>query len=480
MTPEPRSGEPPDVVQLDPGLDPPALRRLAEIGALLHGATDLARILRTVLVAATARQGAGMNRAFLLLPDESCSMLRGEMAVGPSDASEAHRVWSALKDSGATLTEMLSAYDESIEERDVRVNEIVGRLGVPLDREDDILTQAYRGGVTFVVGSPPPVLPTARRVAAILGAEAFAVVPVLARRGAVGLLVADNLITGRPISTRNVDLLELLACQAGLAIENARLAKALSEKVEELRVANEALKQEQEKVVRAERLSAVGEMAARVAHEIRNPLVSIGGFARRLLVDLPGEDARTEPLRIIRDEVARLERTVGDVLDFVRPAECVLRPTDVNEVVRRSSEIASAECEQAGVRVTVRCTPDLPLVAAEPSRLKQALLNLLRNAAQAMPRGGDVLIATAEENEWVVIHVSDTGEGIPEDKLREIFEPFYTTRSQGTGLGLPIVAQLIGRLGGRIEAESAPGQGARFTIRLPRKEVCREEDTDRR
>jgi signal transduction histidine kinase len=76
--------------------------------------------------------------------------------------------------------------------------------------------------------------------------------------------------------------------------------------------------------------------------------------------------------------------------------------------------------------------------------------------------------------------VSDTGEGIPEDKLREIFEPFYTTRSQGTGLGLPIVAQLIGRLGGRIEAESAPGQGARFTIRLPRKEVCREEDTDRR
>jgi signal transduction histidine kinase len=447
-----------------------ALRRIAEIGLLLHGATRLDDVLRAVLVTATARQGAGMNRAYLLLGDEEGRILRGEMAVGPSNAEEANQIWNALHESGPSLTEMAEAYRNSVGRRDVRANELVRRLTVPLDDTADILVQVYRLGTTMVADASSPIPSEAQRVAAVLGVREFAVVPVLARKGSLGVLVADNLITRRAFSKRGVELLELLACQAGLAIENARLQETLAQKVDELGRAYEALREEQEKLVRAERLSAVGEMAVRVAHEVRNPLVSIGGFTRRLLVEMPEKDPRSEYLRIIRDEVARLEQIVGGVLDYVRPPVSAVGMTDINAVVRTSLDLLSTQCDQAEVKVSLCCDETVPFIAADEARLRQAVLNLCRNAIQAMPDGGRLEVSTLPDRDWVLIRIEDTGVGIASDQIERIFAPFYTTRSQGTGLGLAITSQVVEAHGGRVEAESERGVGSRFTIRLPLKE----------
>ena len=451
----------------DPRWDTVALKRLGEIGLVLHGATGLDDVLRAVLVTATAGQGAGMNRAFLLLGDEKGRVLRGEIAVGPSNAEEANRIWSALRDSGPSLAEMIGAYRHSVAERDVRVNEIVRRLTVGMDETDDIAVQAYGRGTTLLVNSAVPLPPEAQRVAGVLGAREFVVVPVLARKRSLGVLIADNMITGRPLTRRGVDLLELLANQAGLAIENARLRTALAQKVDELGQAYEALSREQKKLVRAERLSAVGEMAARVAHEIRNPLVSIGGFTRRVLRDIPDGDERGEYLRIVRDEVERLEQVVGGVLDYVQPPSSRLALTDLNALVRSAVDLFAAQCEQASIVIVTRFCEDLAPVPADEGRLRQAVLNLCRNAIQSMPGGGRLTMVTRSDGDTAVILVEDNGPGIAADQLDKLFVPFYTTRSQGTGLGLAIASQVVEAHGGRIEVDSERGRGSRFTIRLP-------------
>jgi signal transduction histidine kinase len=445
-----------------------ALKRLAEIGLLLHGPTRLEEVLRAVLVTATAGQGAGMNRAFLLLHEEGGEVLRGELAVGPSNAEEASRIWSALQVSGRSLAEMVGAYGESVTGRDVLVNDIVRRLTIPIDCEDDILVQVLDRGGTRLVGKQAPMPPEARRVADVLGAPQFVVAPVLGRKRSLGVLVADNLITERPLTRRSVELLELLAGQAGLAIENARLRDALARNADELGQAYEALRAEQEKLVRAERLSAVGEMAARVAHEIRNPLVSIGGYARRLLSRVPdGDSVKGEYLKVICDEVERLEEVVGGVLDYVRPPLARIGLVDVGALLRSCAELMISECDRAGIVVTIACAEGLPPLPADESRLRQALLNLSRNAIQAMPDGGRLELAASLEGGSIALRIRDSGEGMDPDQLEKIFVPFYTTKSHGTGLGLAIASQVVEALGGRIEVDSGRGRGSEFTIRLP-------------
>jgi signal transduction histidine kinase len=225
----------------------------------------------------------------------------------------------------------------------------------------------------------------------------------------------------------------------------------------------------QARLLQAERLATMGRMAALLAHEIRTPLTSIGGFARRLVRSTPPDDPRRQELEIIVAEVARLERLIDEVLGFSRISRTCFQPLDLNTEISSLLSTLEDEMCRRGIALELRLDAGLPPAAADASQIRQALTNLVVNAMEAMPGGGRLTVTTLHEGGYVEIGVSDTGVGIqPEDRER-MFVPFFTTKVSGTGLGLAVVSQTVENHHGSIGIESNAGSGTTFRVRLPLK-----------
>ncbi len=255
-------------------------------------------------------------------------------------------------------------------------------------------------------------------------------------------------------------ILGLLADQAAAAIENARLYQDLQQQMHRLREA-------QAKLVQSARLAAIGELAAGVAHELNNPLTSVIGFAEILLEEMEPDSPYRRDVERILAEARRAGDIIQDLLDFARQVRPRRVPMDINEVVRQTLSLTRARLERSGIVVEESYTEGLPLISLDSGRMKQVFLNLIQNAAQAMPKGGVLTVSTAREGDQVTVTVSDTGTGMSPEVLEHLFEPFFTTKPGGTGLGLPVSLGIVQEHGGRITVESAPGKGSSFTVWLP-------------
>ena len=227
-----------------------------------------------------------------------------------------------------------------------------------------------------------------------------------------------------------------------------------------------AIKQLQNQLLERERLAAVGELAAMVAHEVRNPLAGIRGGCEILLEGYPEGDTRHDIGVEIIHQVDRLSRTVHDLLLFARPKAMDLVPTDLHSLIERILHVLHDDPAIGAVEVVRDFGDGVPIIQADGRQMEQVFLNLFLNAIQVMNHKGTVTITTRTHGRQVVVTVSDTGPGISPDKIAHIFEPFFTTRAQGTGLGLAIVKKIVEAHGGQIEAASTPGSGARFTATL--------------
>lgn len=271
------------------------------------------------------------------------------------------------------------------------------------------------------------------------------------------LLVVDDRVRDA-FSTDEVALLESLAVQMGVVVENSRQHRRLQER---------------------DRLAALGQMAAGLAHEVKNPLGAIKGAAQ-LLGDPSGrlDPQNREFVGIILEEVDRLDRVVGSVLDYARPSKGDLGAVDVNAIVRRTITVLASEPSE-GLDICTELREGLPFARADAEQLRQVLINLIRNAVQAMGGRGRLLVATSlrvergglnglqERPTSVEISVRDEGPGIAPHVLEKLFVPFFTTKPTGTGLGLAISQRAIEEIGGRIEVHSRPGAGSTFTVVLP-------------
>lgn len=241
----------------------------------------------------------------------------------------------------------------------------------------------------------------------------------------------------------------------------------------ELRESLDATRLLQGKLVEAEKLSALGRLTADVAHEIRNPLTAIGGFAKRLEKRLPEDTKEREYAKIVVSEVTRLERILRDTLTFSRETKYYLRHEDMNGLLDRTAAKYGEACREKGLSIGVRPAPDLPRCIVDGDQILQALDNLVTNAIDAMPAGGTLTLATrtACENgtRYVAIDVMDTGPGVPPDLVERIFEPFYSTKEigHGTGLGLSICKKILEEHRGAIRVSPGPGGGSIFSLLLP-------------
>jgi two-component system sensor histidine kinase HydH len=225
-------------------------------------------------------------------------------------------------------------------------------------------------------------------------------------------------------------------------------------------------------VERAKHLAAIGRLAAGVAHEVRNPLSSLKGFAQFLRGKFqPGSDEERYS-DIMIEEVERLDRVVQELLDFARPVEAVRKPVDPNSLVAESLALVSEDAGFRDVTIVRRLADGLPDVYVDQFQMRQVLLNLMLNAMEAMSGGGSLTVESALESDGgerpqVCVSVSDTGPGMAEEELEKLFEPFYTTKQEGTGLGLTIVSRLVEQNGGRVSVRSTQGEGTTFSLRLP-------------
>jgi signal transduction histidine kinase len=293
--------------------------------------------------------------------------------------------------------------------------------------------------------------------------------PIMVRGEAVGVL-AFYTEAPREYGEAEIAYLASFADQAAIAIENARLYETLRKSHEELLAA-------QAERVRSARLAAVGELAAGIAHETRNPLGAISHATETLQrsLDLRGEDA--ELLEIIRREAARLNEIVSDFLTFGRPRPLALQETDLGGLIKDVLLAIEQDerCHRA-MRFETTVDPALPRLALDPHHMSQVLWNLYLNAAQAMPGGGILRTRVAlgrgpDGGEAVVLEISDTGPGIPPEAERRLFEPFFTTKPDGTGLGLPIARRIVEEHGGTLTLGPGPAGGTLARIRLPLREA---------
>jgi two-component system NtrC family sensor kinase len=284
-------------------------------------------------------------------------------------------------------------------------------------------------------------------------------VPLIVQGRVQGVIVVINR-AGGAFTSDDLELLQFLAGAVAVAAENARLYSELADFAREL-------ERSQAQLIQAEKLAATGRLAASLAHEINNPLQAIHNCLH-LVVDRPlTEEKKEYYLGLAQAEVERLITLVQRTLEFYRPSQGRPIATQVNRLIENVLALSNKRLEHGRVQVRTQLQPDVTPITAVPDQLTQVFLNLIVNAVEAMPEGGTLTIRSTLHDSQLAIEVQDTGQGLTPDEVTRIFEPFYTTKAGGTGLGLAVSYGIIQQHGGRIEVQSMPGQGTTFTVLLP-------------
>ena len=226
----------------------------------------------------------------------------------------------------------------------------------------------------------------------------------------------------------------------------------------------------------SEKLAAVGELSTYVAHEIRNPLFAIAGFANSLLRSSSLDDKARAKVSIILEESNRLDKILKSLLNFSRPTLGMEGQVDVSLVAVQTMELMGLACQKQGIEVKVEVAPGLPMAKGDPELVKQCIINMVKNSMEAMPEGGALVMRCFLRSDNVVMELEDTGRGIAPENLDQVFNPFFSTKDKGSGLGLAMTKKILDEIGGSVELESEVGKGT--TVRLVMPPLIAAEETD--
>lgn len=418
----------------------------------------LNKLMHLILTAITAPSSNLFERSILFLRNEKSNVLQGMLAVTRQLSEELQIVGGhdALGSRWELSDEIISRQRSAEFCMQVRLTRIEIDGVCPLINKIVSERSLCRSGDDHCQQC------TECRFIKQLCGGSFAVVPLVARETTIGMIVVDNPDSGREISSDNLHFLQLFANQAGMAIENSMLYSRIKD-------AHLNLRDARDRLLHVERLAAIGEMAANLAHELKNPLISIGGFAGRLLKSLPTSTKEHRYADTIVSEVSRLEKMLAEILAFSRKPTICFSSCDLEEIVRDCLANGVTAFEDHNIKISLACAPGPWTVSGDACQLKQVFLNLILNSCDAMPEGGELTLTlgkSAKNEKSVIITVEDTGGGIPKEMMPQIFNPFFTTKHHGTGLGLAIANRIVLNHFGSIEAKNAE-RGAVFTVTLP-------------
>lgn len=296
-----------------------------------------------------------------------------------------------------------------------------------------------------------------------LGIKCIMTVPLWSSNAMTGLLTAVNKKDGTNFDRHDLRLFTVFSSLAGAALQNASLYTDLAGKMNELRSA-------QEQLVHSTKMAAIGELAANIAHEVNNPLTSVLGYTTHLMKTLDLPESPKKILGMMEQETLRVRKIIRNLLDFSRQKNSWMQPTDILGPLRETVAFVQGAAQSSMVKINEEYNGSPVIVNMDPNEMKQVFINIINNALQAMPRGGDLRIRVHPVGgHEATIEFADTGVGISPENLQKIFEPFFSTKEDrdGTGLGLPISYRIVQHHGGRIDVESEPGKGTVFRIVLP-------------
>jgi signal transduction histidine kinase/DNA-binding response OmpR family regulator len=436
------------------------LSLLRELSQFLQGTLDAERLYHVILLCVTTGHALGFNRAFLFTRDRATNQLCAQMAVGPASREDAFRIWAELSAQGRTLHDLLRSLEKLPSKETMALYPMIRDLKYSLDDPSEIVPRTALEKKEQVVTDAAHDPRVTQRFRQIFGCQEFVAVPMIVKGSVVGVIVADNLYSGRAITDDHVKLLTLFSSQAALAIENADTYAELQKSLDRLRLA-------QKEIVHTEKLATIGKMAAHVAHEIRNPLSTIGGFARAVLKRPDSVDRVTKNVKIIAEEATRLENMLKGVMDFSRPSAPVPKAADFNVTVENAFRTHAELLGARNIHASLDLDRSIPELTYDENQIMQVIHNMIRNAADSMPQGGALNLKTAREGDLVSLQIADSGSGIPPHILDRLFDPFFTTKPDGTGLGLAVSKKILDDHGGRIEVQSTVGKGTTFKILLP-------------
>lgn len=420
---------------------------LQQVSNSMLSTIKLDRLTQLILTALTESPTPLFDRAMLFLVNERAQVIQGMMGATRS-----------LSESEPQITRRRPRAP-----RNADFDRLVRATRLPLDRASNLISAAVLDKQMIYAGKTRD-RSIDRDYSRRFGTPPYAVAPLIAQERVVGAIVVDNNVTLRPLADDDLRLVQLFANQAGMAVENSILYNRLED-------SNRYLHETQEQLLQGEKLAAIGKMAAAIAHEIKNPLVSVGGFAERLKRKLPENSEEWHNAALISREVHHLEEMLTDLLFFAKKNTICYNRCSINQIIDDALAMVALNLDKKKIDLVRNFAPRLPSLLGDCQQLRHVFMNLFNNACEVMEPGGvlqiDTTAARLNKKRAVAVKVIDTGSGIPQELLHTIFNPFVTTKEMGTGLGLSIVDKIVAGHCGKIEAHNRPEGGAEFTVILP-------------
>ncbi len=428
---------------------------------------ELEVVLQTILIGITSEEGLAFNRAFLALFNDDGSVLKGQLAIGPDNQADALAIWEEIKNEKLDLQALFQRSSLDLHRTNGVVNNIVKSLVISIDDTDHPLIQACRSRRSVLVNGGRADIAIPKELIATLNQDSFVIVPLYSPDRSLGVIIADNFITGKPIESGDVKALEIFAGQASLAIEHSRLHRRMQKQIRELELITEELDRNRDMLVESERFTALGQMSAQLVHALRNPITSIGGTAR-LLDKRISEQQNRKFLKVLAKESAKVESTLNDLFNFV--SDTTLNKTEqyLFDIVRRAGMVFYGTMKKQGISYQIELPDQDPLLDIDGEKIHQAFLHLLRNGIESMDSGGTLSIGAEISNTHIAVSISDTGTGMDNGDLSRVTDPFYTTKTYGTGMGLTLVKQILKQHNAQFSLIANDDQGMTATVTFPR------------
>jgi DNA-binding response OmpR family regulator len=359
---------------------------------------ELDEILQAILVGITADEGLRFNRAFLAIFNDEGDILQGRLAIGSECREEAGRIWSELREKNLDFLSIVQNIKKSCLNGDTNITHMIKSLQIPVTDSEHLLIKAAIEKRSILVENGQADVPVDRDLIELLGEDTFVVIPLFSPSKSLGVIIADNFVTGQPITKNHVRSLEIFANQASLAIDHSRLYMEMEDKITELEHVTDELEKNKDLLIESASYSALGQMSAQLVHVLRNPITSIGGAARILGKKIQDKKV-LEFVHMIVNETTRLESTLKDLFDFVSQPQADKKCEPLYPLIRKTLLLLQPTLAKHSIDVKLDIPDPDPILELDERLMRKMMLHLTRNAIEAMPDGGTLMIAVRQQRD---------------------------------------------------------------------------------
>jgi len=438
---------------------------MSQVAKALSSTADLESVLQIILTGVTANQGLGFNRAFLFLVDDNRVFLQGKTAVGPNNPEEAGKIWAHLAQQPKTLIELLNDYIECENSSNFSLSSMISGWEIPLG-DSSVFSRVMNEARWINVDIHENLDEETKRILKRLKTNHLAVAPIISNEKTLGLIAADNQITGKRITDSDLQLLQTFADNTAVAIERSKLYRNLLEHSAELEEKNKLLARSQEQMVRVEKMSVIGELTSSIAHELRNPLAVIGGFSNLMLT--AGEnDSNLEYLNIILTEAKRAESVLHQVLDFSRASRTKSREIDFCLLVRQTYELLISRLKHYQKPPSLDISEEKLLVWGNPDQLQHALYQFMSLSVEDMTDECNVMISILLIDDRVRLIIEFGGDKKKKNRVVKALNQIFNNPGGTHKLSVIVAGETIRYHGGDFGIESSGDFLPKIYIELP-------------